>query len=99
MSDLKNVQNLKPFTKFCCTIGNLPSSYLISMTYEEQLLWLCDYLKNTVIPTVNNNADCVTELQNLFLQLKDYVNNYFNNLDVQNEINNKLDEMAESRRT
>ena len=31
-----------------------------------------------------------------FNDLKDYVTNYFNDLDVQEEINNKLDEMAES---
>lgn len=95
MSDLKPIQGLRPFTKFCCTIGNLPASYLASMTYEEQLLWFCDYLQNTVIPTVNNNAEAVEELQNLYLQLKNYVDNYFTNLDVQNEINNKLDEMVE----
>lgn len=97
MADINNlqpIQNLKPFTKFCCSIGAIPSSYLVSLTYEEQLLWLCDYLQNTVIPTVNNNADAVTELQNLYVQLKNYVDNYFTNLDVQNEINNKLDEMA-----
>ena len=94
MSDLQKPQILKPFTRFCMTIGNLPSSYLVSLTYEEQLLWLCDYLQNTVIPTVNNNGECVTELQNLYLQLKNYVDNYFTNLDVQNEIDTKLDEMA-----
>ena len=94
MSDLTQVQGLRPFTKFCCTIGNLPASYLVSLTYEEQLLWLCDYLQNTVIPTVNNNAEAVEELQNLFVELKSYVDNYFTNLDVQEEINNKLDKMA-----
>lgn len=31
-----------------------------------------------------------------FVELKDFVDNYFDNLDVQEEINNKLDEMAES---
>lgn len=31
-----------------------------------------------------------------FVELKDYVDTYFENLDVQDEINNKLDEMAES---
>lgn len=96
MRDLKPVQGLRPFTKFCMTIGNLPSSYLVSLTYEEQLLWLCNYLKNKVIPTVKNNAEAVEELQNLYVQLKDYVDNYFKNLDVQEEINNKLDEMAEN---
>lgn len=95
MSELIPIKNLRPFTKFCMTIGALPSSYLVSTAYEEQLLWLCDYLQNTVIPTVNNNADAVSKLQNLYLQLKQYVDNYFDNLDVQEEINNKLDEMAE----
>lgn len=87
--DLKKVETIKPFTRFLMTIGELPSSYLVSMTYEEQLLWFCNFLQNTVIPTVNNNAEAVIELQ-------EFVSNYFENLDVQEEINNKLDEMAES---
>lgn len=91
---LKPVGNLSPFARFCCTIGNLPSSYMVSLTYEEQLLWLCDYIQNTVIPAVNTNAEAVKELQELYVKLKDYVDNYFNNLDVQQEINNKLDKMA-----
>ena len=93
---MKEVKGLRPFTKFLMTIGELPSSYLVSMTYEEQLIWLCNYLQNVVIPTVNNNGEAVEELQNLFVQLQEYVDNYFENLDVQEEINNKLDDMAES---
>lgn len=96
LNELKPVGTLSPFTRFCCTIGNLPSSYMVSLTYEEQLLWLCNYLENTVIPAVNTNAEAVKELQELYVKLKDYVDNYFENLDVQNEINTKLDEMAES---
>lgn len=96
LNELKPIINLNPFAKFCCTIGHLPSSYMSSLTYEEQLLWFCDYLQNTIIPVVNNNAECVKELQELYVKLKNYVDNYFENLDVQSEINNKLDEMAES---
>lgn len=96
LNELKPVGNITPFGKFCCTIGNLPASYMSSLTYEEQLLWLCDYLQNTVIPAVNTNAEAVAELQSLYIILKNYVDNYFNNLDVQQEINNKLDEMAEN---
>lgn len=88
MNDKKEVLKLKPFTKFLFTIGELPTSYLISMTYEEQLLWFCNYLKETVIPTINNNAEAIIELQ-------EYVANYFDNLDVQEEISNKLDKMAQ----
>lgn len=91
-----NPEGLRPFKKFCMTIGALPSSYLESLTYQELLLWFCDYLQNTVIPTVNNNAEAVEELQNLYAELKSYVDNYFKNLDVQDEINKKLDEMAET---
>lgn len=90
-----NPKTLKPFPKFCYTIGMLPSSYKESLTYEEQLIWFCDFLENTVIPTLNNNGLAVTELQNLFIELTNYVDNYFTNLDVQEEINNKLDDMVE----
>ena len=94
LNELKPVGKLSPFAHFCCTIGNLPTSYMISLTYEEQLLWLCNYLEKTVIPAVNTNAEAVQELQDLYVVLKNYVENYFDNLDVQNEINNKLDEMV-----
>ena len=86
---MKEIKTIKPFTRFLMTIGELPSSYLMSMTYEEQLLWFCNFLQNTVVPTVNNNSEAVIELQ-------EYVANYFDNLDVQTEVDHKLDEMAES---
>ena len=92
----KEVKTLRPFTRFIYTIGELPTSYLMSMTYEEQLIWLCNYLTQTIIPTINNNAEAVKEVQDLVKELQDYINNYFDNLDVQEEINNKLDDMAES---
>ena len=82
---MNKIDKLPPFKRFCVTIGNLPSSYVDSMSYYECLMWLCKYLKDTVIPAVNENAEAVNELIN-----------WFNNLDVQDEIDNKLDEMAES---
>ena len=93
---MSDILKLRPFKRFCMTVGNLPSSYVESLTYAELLYWLCDYLEKTVIPTINNNAEAVKEIQKLFEQLQDYVNNYFKNLDVQEEINNKLDEMVEN---
>ena len=88
------VEKLRPFSKFCMTIGQLPTSYIMSMSYLEQLTWLCHYLKDTVIPVVNNNAEAVEEIQRLYTELQSYVDNYFENLNVTDEINNKLDEMA-----
>lgn len=92
----KEVITLPPFKRLCMTIGQLPSSYLASMSYYEAVTWLVNYLEKTVIPTVNNNSEAVSELQGLFTQLQNYVNNYFDNLDVQEEINAKLDDMVET---
>lgn len=94
----------------------IPLAFDESMSYYETLCGILSYLKDTILPTLNNNADAVVELQTLYIALKSYVdnaiteyeqtidnqveslenymNNYFNNLDVQQEINNKLDEMA-----
>ena len=50
---------------------------------------------NDVIANENIVKDNTIALYNAFVNLRNYVQNYFNNLDVQDEINNKLDEMAE----
>lgn len=103
--ELKTIETVdtSPFRKMVMTIGELPTSFVESMTYYEMLAWLCDYLQNTVIPAVNNNAEVSEELQTKFIELKDsfvelknFVDDYFDNLDVQEEINNKLDEMVEN---
>ena len=96
--DLKTIQtvDLSPFKCMVMTIGELPSSFVESMTYYEALAWLDNYLEKTLIPAINNNAEAVQELQDLYIELHDYVANYFDNLDVQEEINNKLDAMAEA---
>ena len=90
-----DVKYVSPLKKICMTIGELPASYLETMSYYEMLIWFVEFLKNQVIPTVNNNAEAVQELQSLYEELRQYVNNYFDNLDVQEEINNKLDEYLE----
>lgn len=92
---MKEIEKIKPFKYLCMTVGNLPTSYLESMTYYETLCWLCKYLENTIIPTVNNNGEAVEELQAKYLELVDYVNHYFESLDYQTEVDKKLDEMAD----
>ena len=51
---------------------------------------------NRIIEKCNLTGEQVEQLTNAFNSLKAYVDNYFENLDVQDEIDNKLDEMAES---
>jgi hypothetical protein len=53
-----------------------------------------EYL-NKILDNVNVIGNQMEEVTNAFIELQNYVNNYFENLDVQEEINNKLDEMAQ----
>ena len=59
-----------------------------AMTNYELLCKVVEYLNITV--------DNVNLLNDDFVTLYNYVHDYFDNLDVQEEINNKLDDMAES---
>lgn len=82
---------LRPFSKFIMSIGELPTSYLDSLSYAEQVTWFCDYLQNKVIPAINNNATALEEVQQLITDIQ----NWLDNLDLQDEVDNKLDQMAE----
>lgn len=93
--NLKPISELPAFLKYCYTVGMLPTSYRISMTYEEQVLEAIRFIKEEVIPIVNSNALATKELQEKFVELVNYVETYLDNLDVQDEVNAKLDQMAE----
>lgn len=61
----------------------------------ELLSKVVEYL-NKVISSQNEVTAEVEQLHNAFTALKTYVDNFFDNLDVQDEINNKLDAMVEA---
>ena len=65
----------------------IPLVFDNSMSYYECLCKLLNY--------VNSLTTDVKEIARIQEELQNYVTNYFKNLDVQTEINNKLDEMAE----
>lgn len=92
---LTPVAELSPFQKMVTTIGPIPTAFAESLSYYECLKALVDYIGNTLLPGVNANIDATIELQEKFTELKQYVDDYFENLDVQEQINHKLDEMAE----
>ena len=72
----------------------LPLVYDDSLSYYELLCKVVNYLNNT-IADVNTLGTDVNNLNNAYNELQSYVNDYFSTLDVQNEINNKLDVMAQ----
>lgn len=89
-----NINKLTPFKFFCLTNFPFIEEDFDALTYYELLCKVVGYL-NKVIDTTNAIGTQTEELTNAFNELKSYVDNYFTNLDVQTEINNKLDEMAQ----
>ena len=89
--------SLQPYNKtggfrFWCQ-KVLPLVYDDSLSYYELLCKVADFLNNLIQNTDGLYED-IKELQQAYQQLQDYVNNYFDNLDVQEEINNKLDSLV-----
>lgn len=87
-------KNLTPFKWF--VLENFP---FIEADFDALTEWqlFCKLGKeiNKIIDSQNIVGEQAENLTNAFNNLKNYVDNYFNNLDVQDEINNKLNEMAE----
>ena len=90
---LGDYKELRPFRFWCQKV--LPLVYDDSLSYYELLCKVVDYLNKTMEDVDTLEGD-VTNLHTAYEQLQDYVNNYFSTLDVQEEINNKLDNMAKN---
>ena len=88
---MKGYSGQGAFRFWCQTV--LPLVYDDSLSYYELLNKMVVYLNNT-IQDVANVEDNVQALHDAYAQLEGYVNTYFDNLDVQDEINAKLDQMA-----
>lgn len=87
--------NTTPFKMLVTTFGGVPTDFKESMTYYELLAWLVNYFQTVVIPKIDENTEATNLAITTFNELKDWIEHYFDNLDVQEEINNKLDQMAE----
>lgn len=80
-----------------CVIQNFPfiEEDFDALTDYGLLCKVVEYL-NKVINQTNINSEQVEVLSTAFNSLKSYVDNYFDNLDIQDEINTKLEAMAAS---
>lgn len=62
-----------PFKRMVTTVGNLPTSFVDSMSYYETLAWLCQYVTDTIIPKINENSDAINQIETDFDALKQEV--------------------------
>lgn len=89
MTTIQNPVTVRDVLKMVPVFGTVPSSFDSKYTLEEQIMWLKKYLTDEVVPALNLNSQATADLIA-------YVENFFDNLDVQTEIDNKLDEMTEA---
>lgn len=87
-------KRLTPFKR--CVLQNFPfiEEDFDALTNYGLLCKVVAYL-NKVIESQNEVQGVTEEIVTSFNNLYDYVEDYFDNLDVQDEIDNKLDQMAE----
>ena len=89
----ERMPNVPPFVRFVASA--VPMVFDNSLSYYEALCALWKYIQD-MTDVINNNATLEEEFIDKVKELETYVNTYFDNLDVQEEINNKLDAMAEA---
>lgn len=91
--NMENYRNPHYFRFWCQKV--LPLVYDDSLSYYELLCKVVNYL-NDVIADSDAMKTNIGNLLVAYNELQEYVNTYFESLDVQEAINNKLDAMAES---
>ena len=63
----------EPFKRMVSTVGNLPTSFVDSMSYYEMLAWLCQYVTEEIIPKINEDTEAINAIQLEFEALKQEV--------------------------
>ena len=87
---LKPYSDINKFKFWCQKV--LPIVYDDSLSYYEVLNKVVNYL-NEVIENMDNVEDNVKSIYDAFVELQDYVNEYFDNQDWQSMVNNKIDQL------
>lgn len=87
---LKPYNKLNNFWIWCQKV--LPLVYDDSLSYYELLCKLMKYL-NEMINNQNNMYQDISDLHDAFEQLQEYVNNYFSDLNIQEEVNNIIEQL------
>lgn len=89
---IEKTPNVPPFVSYCAQL--IPTVFDNSLSYYEALSALAKWMQDNLVDVINNNATVTEQYIQIVEELKSFVENYFDNLDVQEEINNKLDQMV-----
>lgn len=88
---LEGYSGQTPF-RYWCQMA-LPLTYDDSLSYYELLNKVVSYVNNTIEDVANVETN-VGRLSDAYNQLQNYVNDYFDNIDIEQELRTVLDRMA-----
>lgn len=91
LPDMNGFSGVKPFRFWCQTV--LPLVYDDSLSYYELLSKVVFYINKIIEDTTTVEGE-ILNLRDAYINLENYVNEYFENLDVSEEIDAKLDAMV-----
>lgn len=61
------------FRGFPKSIGEIPTSYKDSISYEEQILWLCNFIEKEILPQIDISQETVAKIEASFEELENEV--------------------------
>ena len=73
------ISNFRMFPK---SIGELPTSYRESISYEEQILWLCNFIEKEILPQIDISQETVAKIEASFEELKNEVESKLNEFGI-----------------
>lgn len=98
-NDYKDLTPFKTWLKYQINTWGLNSFPFVESDFDDltnyaMMMKLMKHF-NILIENQNMVEEDVTKLYGAFTELQNYINNFFDNLDLQEEVNAKLDEMVE----
>lgn len=70
------------FRKFPKSIGEIPTSYRESISYEEQILWLCNFIEKEILPSIEISQETIEEIKSSFESLRTEVETSLSNFEL-----------------
>lgn len=73
------ISNFRGFPK---SIGEIPTSYKDSISYEEQILWLCNFIEKEILPQIDISQETVAKIEASFEALEIEVESKLNEFGI-----------------
>ena len=73
---------ISDFRRFPKSIGELPTSYRESISYEEQILWLCNFIEKEILPSIAISKETVEEITSSINSLKEELETSVSDLEL-----------------